>query len=96
MHTEKYKNFTEKYKRERLKSAKWLYSYESQKITEKSKKDTEKYKKFPEKYKRERLRLVHCEGVSSLPGGSTAAGSTCSNLPLSFEKDVKNNGKMII
>ena len=55
-----------------------------------------KYKKRRSEGGGERLRLVHCERVSSLPGGSTAATSTCSSLPLSFEEDVKNNGKIII
>ena len=42
-----------------------------------------------------RARLVHCEEVWNLPGGSTAANSTCSVLPLSFEKDVNEDEKII-
>ena len=42
-----------------------------------------------------RQRLVHCEEVWNLPGGSTAANSTCSVLPLSFEKDVNEDEKTI-
>ena len=42
-----------------------------------------------------RQRLVHCEEVWNLPGGATAANSTCSVLPLSFEKDVNEDEKII-